>query len=101
MVAEHGGQVQVVQRGDDGNSRLGQPPDQGKNVELHVDAEVVSRLVEHRRRTLRGPALFLVQLLVIRTADARSPSYYLMGAALTLITLFTIRKYAKTGEALA
>jgi MFS transporter, MHS family, proline/betaine transporter len=48
-----------------------------------------------------GPALFLVQLLVIQTSDARSPSYYLMGAAVvTLITLLTIRRYAKSGEAL-
>jgi MFS transporter, MHS family, proline/betaine transporter len=48
-----------------------------------------------------GPALFLVQLLVIQTGDPRSPSYYLIGAAIvTLITLLTIRRYAKSGEAL-
>jgi MFS transporter, MHS family, proline/betaine transporter len=48
-----------------------------------------------------GTALFLVQLLVMQTGDARSPSYFLMGAAaVTLVTLLTIRSYAKPGEAL-
>lgn len=48
-----------------------------------------------------GTALFLVQLLVIQTGDARSPAYFLMGAAMiTLVTLLTIRRYAKPGEPL-
>lgn len=48
-----------------------------------------------------GAALFLVQLLVIQSGDARSPSYFLMGAAaITLVTLLTIRSYAKPGEPL-
>jgi MFS transporter, MHS family, proline/betaine transporter len=48
-----------------------------------------------------GTALFLVQLLVMQTGDARSPSYFLMcAAAITLAALLTIRSYAKPGEAL-
>jgi MHS family proline/betaine transporter-like MFS transporter len=48
-----------------------------------------------------APVLFVVQLLVIQTGDPRSPAFYLIGAALvSLITLLTIRSYAKPGDAL-
>lgn len=48
-----------------------------------------------------GPALFLVQLLVIQTGDPRSPAYFLITAAIiTLITLLTLRVYAKPGQPL-
>lgn len=48
-----------------------------------------------------GPALFLVQLLVIQTGDPRSPAYFLITAAIiTLIALLTIRVYAKPGQPL-
>lgn len=48
-----------------------------------------------------GPALFLVQLLVIQTGDPRSPAYYLITAAvITLIALLTIRVYARPGQPL-
>jgi len=48
-----------------------------------------------------GPALFLVQLLVIQTGDPRSPAYFLIAAAIiTLTTLLTIRVYAKPGQPL-
>jgi MFS transporter, MHS family, proline/betaine transporter len=48
-----------------------------------------------------GIALFVVQLLVINTGDPRSPSFFLMGAAaITLVTLLTIHRFARPGEPL-